>query len=128
MDINTTTSAETTPTVQYELIGDQQRAEEVAQLLLTYPRLSFDTETTGLDPFSSRFLLWQFATEDGQVFIFDCPRLDMEVLRPVIESERVLKILQNAKFDYKMLRQLVGMRLTKIYDTMLAERKSVWLG
>jgi DNA polymerase I-like protein with 3'-5' exonuclease and polymerase domains/intein/homing endonuclease len=80
-----------------------------------------DTETTGLDPHVSELLLLQVATTD-KVYIVDCKRVVPLALKPILENANVLKIAQNAKFEYEMLKQQCGITLTNMYDTMLAER------
>ena len=40
----------------------------------------------------------------------------------MLENPEVLKVAQNAKFEYEMLKQQVGITLAGMFDTMLAER------
>ena len=106
---------------EYELIQDPSRLAEVAELLTGESVIGVDTETDGLDPYTSQLLLLQIATPD-RVYIVDCRRVVPLVLKPLLENPGVLKVAQNAKFDYEMLRQQVGITLTNLFDTMLAER------
>ncbi len=105
----------------YELIQDPSRLAEVAELLAGESVIGVDTETDGLDPYTSQLLLLQIATPD-RVYIVDCKRVVPLVLKPLLENPGVLKVAQNAKFDYEMLRQQAGITLTNLFDTMLAER------
>jgi DNA polymerase I len=107
--------------VEYELIQDPARLVEVAGLLAAEPILGVDTETDGLDPYSVRLLLLQVATPH-KAYIVDCQRVDPLPLKPILEGDRALKLLQNAKFDYKILKHIAGIELGAIFDTMLAER------
>ncbi|HUS15545.1 MAG TPA: hypothetical protein VM536_11085, partial [Chloroflexia bacterium] len=107
--------------VEYELIQDSARLVEVADLLAAEPLLGVDTETDGLDPYTTRLLLLQVATPQ-KAYIVDCQRCDPLPLKPLLESGRTLKLLQNAKFDYKILKHIAGIELCNIFDTMLAER------
>ncbi len=107
--------------VEYELIQDAGRLAEVADLLAAEPTLALDTETTGLDPYSVKLLLIQVATPQ-KVYVVDVPRVNPLPLKPLFESPRILKLIQNAKFEYQMLKHLAGIELCNIYDTMLAER------
>jgi DNA polymerase I-like protein with 3'-5' exonuclease and polymerase domains len=107
--------------VEYELIQDSGRLIEVADLLSAEPVIGVDTETDGLDPYSTRLLLLQVATPH-KAYIVDCQRVDPLPLKPILENGRTLKILQNAKFDYKILKRIAGIELCNIFDTMLAER------
>ena len=106
---------------EYELIQDQSRLAQVAELLATEKVLGIDTETTGLDPYTVELLLLQISTAD-KVYIVDCKRVVPLALKAVLENPDIMKIAQNAKFEYVMLRQQVGITLNGIFDTMLAER------
>src|SRR5207249_3529011 len=106
---------------EYELIQDPSRLAEVAEMLARESVLGIDTETTGLDPHSVQLLLTQVSTTD-KVYIVDCKRLVPLALKPVLEDPRVLKVAQNAKFEYEMLKQQTGITLAGLFDTMLAER------
>lgn len=106
---------------EYELINDPSRLAQVAEMLAHETVLGVDTETTGLDPHISELLLLQVATAD-KVYIVDCRRVVPLALKPVLENPNVLKVAQNAKFEYEMLKQQCGITLTNMYDTMLAER------
>ena len=108
-------------TPEFEFIEDQARAEEVLQFLLKEPILAVDTETTGLDPFTSKILLYQVATEH-KCYILNCLKVDPKVWNPILTSKNILKLLQNAKFDYKMLKVHTGASTFPVYDTMLAEQ------
>lgn len=106
---------------EYELIDDPSRLAEVAEILARETVLGIDTETTGLDPHTSELLLLQLSTTD-KVYIVDCKRLVPLALKPLLENPDILKIAQNAKFEYEMLKQQAGITLAGIFDTMLAER------
>jgi len=114
-------SAAPTVWADYELIVDEQRLAEVVDVLVGIEEVAVDTETTGLDPFTERLLLVQVATRE-RAYIVDATKVDLKPLRRILEDDRTLKLLQNAKFDYKMLAQQTGIRIRNMYDTMLAER------
>lgn len=104
-------------------ITDSNQVRDIVPLLCTYPVLSIDTETRGLDPFQKYTLRsTQICTPDGNAYVFNTARVDIRPLRPVLENPDIIKLLHNAKFDYKMLRQQTGAKLNTIFDTMIAER------
>jgi DNA polymerase I-like protein with 3'-5' exonuclease and polymerase domains len=105
----------------YELISDQSRLAQVAELLAQERIVGIDTETTGLDPHTCQLLLLQISTLD-KVFIVDCKRVVPLALKPMLENPQILKVAQNAKFEYEMLKQQVGITVAGMFDTMLAER------
>lgn len=107
--------------LSYKLVTDNTKLDRIIKDLAAQPIVSIDTETTGLDPISDKLLLLQIATPE-KVYIFDGTAVDAHPLKSVLENEQILKLLQNAKFDYKFIKQQLGISLNNIYDTMLAER------
>lgn len=79
--------------------------------------IQVDTETSGLDPHKDQIISLQLGGCGTQFFI-DCRKVDILLFKELLESK--LCVLQNSKFDYKMLKAK-GIILNKIYDTMLAE-------
>jgi len=105
----------------YELIEEQSRLNEIARELKSAPVISIDLEATSLDPHQAKLLLFQLATP-GQAYLFDARHLDLRPFQAVLGDEKILKIAQNAKFDYGMLKELAGVEIVNLFDTMLAER------
>lgn len=105
----------------YTFIQDLAGLEKALVSLEKAKIIGLDTETTGLDPFSAKLLLLQLATEE-QTWVIDCNQVSLESLRAILESVRPLKLVQNAKNDYKMLKVLGGIKMGSMFDTMLAER------
>src|SRR5215212_6131174 len=70
-----------------------------------HPVIGADTETTGLDPLSSRVRLLQIATpERAYVFdLFQIAAFDHAALRELLSSPQPIKVFHNAKFDAKMI-------------------------
>jgi DNA polymerase-1 len=88
--------------------------------------IALDTETTGLDPFTSKLLLIQLGTEQGnqavidvQKTLFQFPDLQEEFKEIMEDSQRVF-ILHNAKFDYKIIKYNLNIELLHLRDTMVA--------
>ena len=106
---------------EYELIQEPSRLAEVAELLSHEQVVGIDTETTGLDPHTVQLLLLQISTAD-KVYIADCKRVMPLALKPLLENPQILKVAQNAKFEYEMLKQQTGIVVSGMFDTMLAER------
>jgi len=94
---------------------------EIAKSLESAPIISLDSEATSLDPHNAKLLLFQIATPDG-AYLFDARHLDLRPFQSILGSEKILKLAQNAKFDYGMLKELAGVEIVNIFDTMLAER------
>ncbi len=101
-------------------IERDEDAARIAPELESMPILCVDTETTGLDPFTSELLLIQVG-DLKQQYVIDARKCSLEPIRPVLESQKP-KVLHNAKFDYKMLKNLAGIRMENVVDTMLIEQ------
>jgi len=113
---------ETVPPSIYELIQDNMGLENAVDLLMREKIISVDTETSGLDPFDSKLLLIQIATPT-KCYIIDATKFErLGPLKRLLESDHILKLLQNAKFDYKMIKAKFGIELCSVYDTYLAEK------
>lgn len=104
----------------YEYITDQSRVAGAAEELAREDILAVDIEASALDPYFAQLLLFQIGTPE-KAYVF-AGHLDLTPLKPLLESPQKLKLLQNAKFDYGMLKHLCQIEVRNMYDTMLAER------
>lgn len=100
-------------------VGITSTVEECLKYFEDKPHVEVDTETTGRDPHVDSIISLQLGDHDNQWFI-DCRpgKTDLMEFKELLESK--LCLLQNAKFDYKMLKKR-GIIIEHIYDTMLAE-------
>lgn len=104
----------------YQYITQAEELAAAAQALASEKMLALDVEGDELDPYQMKLIFFQIGTPQ-KAYIFDA-QLDFTPLKPLVESEKILKILQNAKFDYAALKLSKGIIINNIYDTMLAER------
>lgn len=94
--------------------------------LLKQAVVSFDTETTGIDPLTAELVGLSFSWEKGKAFYVPVPEdreKTLEILekfRPFFESETIEKVGQNAKYDLKILGNYGIIVKGKLFDTMLA--------
>ncbi len=94
-------------------LADATRALENAEVV------GVDIETTSLSPRDGRIRLLQISTAD-ETFVIDVFGVkDLSPLKEILEDGPV-KVLQNAKFDYAFLCDEHGIRLSPLFDTMLA--------
>ncbi len=105
----------------FEFITDQNRLEEIIPEFEKFSVLSLDTETSEYNPFKAKLLLVQLATPKN-TFVLDALKLNISPLKYILEAKKPLKIIQNAKFDYEVLRVKTGIKIGSIFDTMLSER------
>lgn len=120
---NTDTSFYNLPfKMDYEYIKTAEEAFNTFSYFDNFNSIAIDTETTGLDPYLSEVILLQLALPDGKVFVYDLRYIPGELFAVLLEDERFLHILQNANFDYKMMKANYGISISRMYDTMIAER------
>ncbi len=114
--------------MNYELIKTSDELRKAIENLATQPVVGLDTETTNLDPYTSRLRLIQLATTD-RVFIVDFDHFAngnaseaLAPLRRLLEAPRPIKIAHNAKFDAKFIKHNLGVDLGGLFDTLLASQ------
>jgi DNA polymerase-1 len=114
----------------YEVIKSPEDLRRAIEKLSTQPAIGLDTETTDLDPFTSRLRLIQLALPD-KVYIVDLDafgnggldvREELTSLRRLLETQRPIKIAHNAKFDAKFIKHNLGVDLGGLFDTLLASQ------
>ncbi|WP_144818925.1 DNA polymerase I [Enterobacter sp. DE0047] len=115
----------------YVTVLDEPTLNEWIARLKRAPVFAFDTETDSLDNVSAQLVGLSFATEPGLAAYvpvahdyLDAPEQlsrdrVLELLKPILEDEKALKVGQNLKFDRGIL-QNYGIELRGIaFDTML---------
>jgi DNA polymerase I-like protein with 3'-5' exonuclease and polymerase domains len=116
--------------MNYQVIKTAEDLRKAIEILTTQPVIGLDTETTELDPFTSRLRLIQLATPD-RVYIFDFDHLTngdaakseaLAPLRRILDAPRPIKIAHNAKFDAKFIKHNLGVDLGGLFDTLLASQ------
>jgi DNA polymerase I len=116
--------------MNYQVIKTADELRRAIEILTTQPVVGLDTETTELDPFTSRLRLIQLATSDC-VFIIDFGHFSngdgaksdaLAPLRRLLEAPRPIKIAHNAKFDAKFIKHNLGIDLGGLFDTLLASQ------
>ena len=105
----------------YEYLMEQKDLVRVIEWIKSKKSFCVDTETKGLNPFQNELILIQIGDEEKQ-WIIDNRTIDILPLKPYLESEEWLKILQNAKFDYKVLAVKKRIHLRRMVDTMITEQ------
>jgi DNA polymerase I-like protein with 3'-5' exonuclease and polymerase domains len=114
----------------YELIRTADELRKAIETLSSQPVVGLDTETTDLDPYTSRLRLIQLAIPD-RVYIIDFDKFAnsdtkqseaLEPLRRLLAAPRPIKIAHNAKFDAKFIKHNLGVELGGLFDTLLASQ------
>lgn len=104
----------------YTLVNDDVTWKKFFAALNEQKEFAIDTETTGLDPWTSKLLGLSFSWQAGEGWYVVATPARLEALQPILEDEAVKKIGHNMKFDTEILK-LNGVTLTPLsFDTMLA--------
>jgi len=109
-----------TPT-NYVYIDTEEKLTEHRMEMMSMAYWCVDTETTGLDPLVDKVILLQIGNRNKQ-FLIDTGKVSPAPLRLKLEDPDFVLWLQNAKFDYKMIKGTFGWDMARMRDTMLAER------
>ncbi|MFN8672141.1 MAG: DNA polymerase [Candidatus Sericytochromatia bacterium] len=108
--------------MDYLYITQEKQLIDILPNIKNSLELAIDTETTGLDPYTSKLRLLQIGTKNT-TFIIDCFCFkNLDSLKDIFYNEQILKILHNAKFDIKMLKVHYNLDFQNIFDTMLASQ------
>ena len=105
----------------YEEISFEEAKENLYKLNI----IQFDTETSGLDPFTKELLTYQLGNKENQ-YVFDNSSYPVTLFKELFESENKLFIGHNLLFDLKWLYKY-DIWPVHVYDTMLTEQL-IWLG
>jgi DNA polymerase-1 len=109
-------------TSNYQLISTNEQLEEtVTRIAKNHRIIAIDTEGD-LDVFSGTTVLVQIGVP-GISYLVDIRNItNTAPLKALFENEDIVKILQNAKYDYQVIKHNYGIEINNIYDTMLAEQ------
>lgn len=110
----------------YQLTEGKIGRKLLLDKLLSQKEVCFDTETTGLDALTAELVGISFSFEKGKGYYIPFPqdfaetKSIIEEFKPFFESEAVLKIGHNLKYDYKVLDKYGIKPKGKSFDTMIA--------
>lgn len=111
---------------EYQLIDNKQDASRLYDFLRTKKILSLDTETTSTSPVDAELVGLSFAVEENKAYYVAIPVNREEALqyvnifKPLYENTETLKVGQNIKYDYEVLRNYGVDIQGPMFDTMLA--------
>ena len=117
----------------YQLVDSEEEMENLAAKILTFDFVSLDTETTSVDAMSAKLVGLSFAVNEGEGFYVPIPYHEewssedfekslktVNIFKKVYESDKILKVGQNIKYDMMVLANY-GIELQgKMFDTMIA--------
>ncbi len=111
---------------KYQLVDNQTEATKLRDFLLTNKMLSLDTETTSTSAIDAELVGLSFSVAEHEAYYVAVPSNQNEaqamvnIFKPLYENEDIVKVGQNIKYDYMVLRRY-GIDLQgPMFDTMLA--------
>ncbi len=111
---------------KYQLVDNKDDASRLYDFLMTKEILSLDTETTSTNPIDAELVGLSFAVEENKAYYVAIPANREEALqyvnifKPLYENTETLKVGQNIKYDYEVLRNYGVDIQGPMFDTMLA--------
>ena len=110
----------------YQLVYREEDIQKLCDFLITKGFVSFDTETTSTEAINAELVGLSFCVEERKAFYVPVPadRQEAEkivnIFKPLYESEEILKIGQNMKYDIEVLGNYGIEVRGKMFDTMIA--------
>ena len=111
---------------EYKLVENEEELRQICDFFITKGSVSIDTETTSTDAISAELVGLSFSVEEKKAFYVAVPANYEEALKivqifkPLYESDKIMKIGQNIKYDYEVLTKYGVTLQGKMFDTMIA--------
>ena len=111
---------------EYKLVENEEELRQLCDFFITKEFVSIDTETTSTDAISAELVGLSFSVEEKKAFYVAVPTNYEEALKivqifkPLYESDKIMKIGQNIKYDYEVLTRYGVTLQGKMFDTMIA--------
>ena len=111
---------------EYQLIENEGELRRLCDFFITKEFISIDTETTSTDAISAELVGLSFSAEESKAFYVPVPAnyeealKVVEIFKPLYESNKIMKIGQNIKYDYEVLTRYGVTIQGKMFDTMIA--------
>jgi len=110
----------------YQLIDNEAGMTKIYDFLRTFRKVAFDTETTSTNAIDAELVGMSFSVEAGKAFYISISsdrakaQLAVDIFRPLLEDEEVVKVGQNIKYDIQVMRNYGVKVAGQLFDTMIA--------
>ncbi len=111
---------------EYFVLNEENEIRSLADKIKTKKEFCFDTETTGLDSLMAEIVGMSISIKSHEAYYIPFSENKEEVMKKlswvkdVFEDDSIMKIGQNIKYDYSILKNY-GIELKgRLFDTMLA--------
>ncbi len=111
---------------EYHLVESDDLIESLVKHLCAQKEFCFDTETTDINARDAELVGFSFSYRKGEAYYVPVPEDQakaqkiVEKFRPCFENEEIVKIGQNIKYDYMVLKNYGVEVKGEMFDTMLA--------
>ena len=111
---------------EYKLVDNEDELHQLCDFFITKEFVSIDTETTSTDAINAELVGLSLSVEEKKAFYVAVPANYEEALKivqifkPLYESDKIMKIGQNIKYDYEVLTRYGVTLQGKMFDTMIA--------
>ena len=110
----------------YKLVDTEEDIYNLVCAIKNHQTVCFDTETTGTNAILAEIVGLSLSVTEGEAFYVPMPpqraaaTKRLEILRPILEDEKITKVGQNIKYDLTILANY-GIELRgPLFDTMIA--------
>ena len=110
----------------YYLVEKEEDVNDLIAKIQSQNFVSFDTETTGVDPITADLVGFSFSFSKNEAYYVPVPEKYEEAqnivnkFKPVLENESILKIGQNIKYDIIVMGKYKVNVTGPYFDTMIA--------
>jgi len=110
----------------YKLLSDKQEIKDFVKMASGLKEFCFDTETTNINPLEAEIVAMAFSWQKSTGYLMHFPesqtetREILEIIRPLLENEKIIKIGQNIKYDIQVLANYGIEVRGALFDTMIA--------
>jgi len=108
------------------LIQDAQALGRLLAELRDQPRIALDTESNSLFAYREQVCLIQFSTPAVDYLVDPLALKDLSPLGPILQDERIEKVLHGAEYDVLCLARDFDFRINNLFDTRVASRTLGW--
>ena len=111
---------------EYKLVENEEELRQLCDFFITKESVSIDTETTSTDAISAELVGLSFSVEEKKAFYvavsanYEEALKIVQIFKPLYESDKIMKIGQNIKYDYEVLTKYGVTLQGKMFDTMIA--------
>jgi DNA polymerase I len=109
----------------YQLVQSDEEIKSLVEVLKKYPKISFDTETTGIDAHQAELVGLSFSVKSAEAYYIPLPadqaatKQRLEFFREILEDPNIIKVGQNIKYDMTMMKWYGIDVQGFLYDTMI---------